>query len=178
MDIQRVLLNLHRRQLPMAVLDLRADQYVAEELITRENADCILSLIRQERGEIVVANDHADDGDEDEALAARGHRRLSASEMQELLEKRAHLMKMAGADDAPTDQFRVYTHIIQQLVGGTSPLRLMVQASAGTGKSFLLTTVYLWCIINGRTCSACAPTAAPLYEFRWSKRMRVASVHD
>ena len=40
MDIQRVLLNLHRRRLPMAVLDQRAGQYVAEELITRENADC------------------------------------------------------------------------------------------------------------------------------------------
>ena len=35
---------------------------------------------------------------------------------------------------------------------------MMVQASAGTGKSFLLTTVYLWCIVNGKKAKACAPT--------------------
>ena len=33
-----------------------------------------------------------------------------------------------------------------------------VQASAGTGKSFLLTTVYLWCIVNEKKAKACAPT--------------------
>ena len=26
------------------------------------------------------------------------------------------------------------------------------------GKSFLLTTVYLWCIVNGKKAQACAPT--------------------
>ena len=26
------------------------------------------------------------------------------------------------------------------------------------GKSFLLTTVYLWCIVNGKKAKACAPT--------------------
>ena len=33
-----------------------------------------------------------------------------------------------------------------------------VQASAGTGKSFLLTSIYLWCIVNGLSCKAAAPT--------------------
>ena len=28
----------------------------------------------------------------------------------------------------------------------------------GTGKSFLLTTVYLWCIVHGLSCKAAAPT--------------------
>ena len=32
------------------------------------------------------------------------------------------------------------------------------QASAGTGKSFLLTTVFLWCIVKGKKCKAAAPT--------------------
>ena len=53
---------------------------------------------------------------------------------------------------------RVYKYIIGQLQAGTQPLRLMVQASAGTGKSFLLTTVYLWCILNKLSCKAAAPT--------------------
>ena len=53
---------------------------------------------------------------------------------------------------------RVYKYIVGQLQAGTRPLRLMVQASAGTGKSFLLTTVYLWCILNKLSCKAAAPT--------------------
>ena len=56
-----------------------------------------------------------------------------------------------------TDQWRVYNHIVTSLRTG-APLRMMVQASAGTGKSFLLTTVYLWCIVNGKKAKACAPT--------------------
>ena len=34
----------------------------------------------------------------------------------------------------------------------------MVQASAGTGKSFLLSSVYLFCIVHGFRCKAAAPT--------------------
>ena len=35
---------------------------------------------------------------------------------------------------------------------------MMVQASAGTGKSFLLTSIYLWCVVHGMACKAAAPT--------------------
>ena len=56
-------------------------------------------------------------------------------------------------------RWRVYSHIVQKLAANDGrPLRLMVQASAGTGKSFLLTTVFLWAIINGMECRAAAPT--------------------
>ena len=37
-------------------------------------------------------------------------------------------------------------------------MRLLVQASAGTGKSFLLTTLFLWCTLQGLRVCACAPT--------------------
>ena len=52
------------------------------------------------------------------------------AEMAKELEKRESLMK-AGSS-AVTDQWRVYTHIINA-IGLGAPLRLMVQASAGTG---------------------------------------------
>ena len=52
---------------------------------------------------------------------------------------------------------RVYQYIIDCIQRGKY-LRLMVQASAGTGKSFLLTTVFLWCIVNGKKAKAAAPT--------------------
>ena len=64
---------------------------------------------------------------------------------------------MKGDATGVTDQWRVYTHIVESITAGT-PLRLLVQASAGTGKSFLLTTVYLWCIVKGKKAKACAPT--------------------
>ena len=47
--------------------------------------------------------------------------------------------------------------VLNQLSTG-APVRLMVQASAGTGKSYLLSTVYLWCIVHGLNCKAAAPT--------------------
>ena len=34
----------------------------------------------------------------------------------------------------------------------------MVQASAGTGKSFLLTTLFLWALVKNKKMTACAPT--------------------
>lgn len=56
-------------------------------------------------------------------------------------------------------RWRVYTYIVQRLAANDGrPLRLMVQASAGTGKSFLLTSVFLWAIVNGIKCRAAAPT--------------------
>ena len=41
-------------------------------------------------------------------------------------------MQAGAPDGGLTDQWRVYEHVITQLQTG-SPLRLMVQASAGTG---------------------------------------------
>ena len=35
---------------------------------------------------------------------------------------------------------------------------MLLQASAGTGKSFLLETVYIWCCVHGYSVEACAPT--------------------
>ena len=53
--------------------------------------------------------------------------------MAALLEKRIEMMKQGPAEDGGvTDQFRVFSHIIEKLQGD-EPLRLMIQASAGTG---------------------------------------------
>ena len=76
--------------------------------------------------------------------------RLSHAEMAAELRRREELLKTGSS--GVTDQWRVYTHIVNSLRLGP-PLRLMVEANAGTGKGFLLTTVYLWCIVNGSYCS-------------------------
>ena len=51
--------------------------------------------------------------------------------MEALLAKRIDQMKDGGTDDAPTDQYRAFFYIVEQLEHGNRPLRLMIQASAG-----------------------------------------------
>ena len=53
--------------------------------------------------------------------------------------------------------WQVYRYITDELRAGHR-LRLMVQASAGTGKSFLLETLYLWCLCEKLKTKAVAPT--------------------
>ena len=92
----------------------------------------VLDHIRAERGETGVVNDAAlDDKPAIDQASVSG--RLSHTQMEALLEKRIELMKTGGADITPTDQHRVFDYIIKQLEADDKPLRLMVQADAGTG---------------------------------------------
>ena len=153
LDIQRVMFNLHRKRLPLEVLKKKADEYVAEGLLSSEKARNMMLVIEQERNRVRTVNDVSDD----ENVAPRENvcSRLSHAEMANELHRREELMRSGSS--GVSDQWRVYTHIVNSLRMGT-PLRLMVQASAGTGKSFLLTSVYLWCLCNGKKAKACAPT--------------------
>ena len=135
------------------VLARKAQEYVEEGLLPPKKAKRMMSVIEQARACVRTINEISDD----EAPAERQFisTRLSHAEMAAELHRREELLKAGGS--GVTDQWRVYTHILNALRSGP-PLRLMTQASAGTGKSFLLTTVYLWCIVNGKKAKACAPT--------------------
>ena len=153
LDIERVMFNLHRKRLPLEVLKRKADDYAEEGLLSSEKARNMMSVIEQDRNSVRTINEISDD----EAPTQRDtmSTRLSRAEIAAELHRREELLKTGSS--GVTDQWRVYTHIVNSL-RLRSPLRLMVQASAGTGKSFLLTTVYLWCIVNGKKAKACAPT--------------------
>jgi len=154
LDIQRALFNLHRKRVPLEKLKVKADECVAADLLTSEKAHSIMQVIEQERDRTRTTNEVDSDGEQAEQ---REHvsSRLSPAELAAELDRREALMQVGSS--GITDQWRVYNHIVTSLRTG-APLRLMVQASAGTGKSFLLTTVYLWCIVNGKKAKACAPT--------------------
>ena len=125
------------------MLKRKADDYVEEGLLSSDKARHMMSVIEQERNCMRTVNEVSDDeAPERETNSTR----LSHAEMAAELRRREELLKTGSS--GVTDQWRVYTHIVNSLRLGP-PLRLMVQASAGTGKSFLLTTVYLWCIVNG-----------------------------
>ena len=122
-------------------------------MIQQDLAERVVRVIEQERGNSPYVNDVPADGQA--ASTSTLTTRLSPLQMEELLAKRVAMMKAGqvrddgGHDLGVTDQWRVYQHIVGAIERGEL-LRLMVQASAGTGKSFLLTTVYLWCLVHGQ----------------------------
>ena len=125
LDVQRVLYNLHRKLVPSAHLELKAEEYVEARLIDRPMADRVLRAIEQERGHDTYANEVSDElaG----GVAATFSSRLTPAQMVELLTKREAMMRTGSGE---SDQWRVYHHIIGCIERGQL-LRLMVQASAG-----------------------------------------------
>ena len=154
LDVQRALYNLHRKRVPLDTLKAKADEYVAAGLLAAGKAHNMMQVIEEERGRMRTTNEIGSDTEQPDQREQMSSR-LSHAELAAELVRRENMMQ-AGSTDI-TDQWRVYSHIVQSIRTG-APLRLMVQASAGTGKSFLLTTVFLWCIVNGKKAKACAPT--------------------
>ena len=131
-------------------------------LVDEQSAQIMVTTIEAERGGEALVNEHdgldmengfGDGGGDD----ARPLAKLNARQLEELLHERERQMRQGGPDGEETDQWRVYKEIVHALAGPTR-LRMMVQASAGTGKSFLLTSVYLWCLVKAVSCLAAAPT--------------------
>lgn len=184
--------------LPTDVLREKADKYVEAKYLTAEQAVSIIRVIEQERNFTTTAND----GVADEPASSGANRcshKLTPAQLQDLLTDREAKMR-ASKHGGVTDQWRVYKYITDSIAHGKW-LRLMVQASAGTGslvssgsftilisnregraqkgfetrfakdpdetapgKSFLLATVYLWCIVQSKKCKAAAPTGIVLMD--------------
>ena len=117
-----------RKRLPLHALQRKADEYVEEGLLSLEKSRNMMSVIEQERNSVRTINEISDDEapTQREAMSTR----LSHAELAAELKRREDLL-MTGSSGV-TDQWRVYTHIINALRLGP-PLRLMTQASAGTG---------------------------------------------
>ena len=160
LDAERCLFNLYRKGVPFETLKTKADEYAAAGLFSTDAAERVCRTIEEEKGVTRIVNEqlgeaaHAGDGGVDEGRVSS---RLSAAGLKKELELREQRMRDGSVAGSVTDQWRVYEYIVTQLSNG-APLRLMVQASAGTGKSYLLSTVYLWCIVHGFNCKAAAPT--------------------
>ncbi len=129
LDVQRVLFNLHRKSVPIEKMRERAQAYVDADLITQDVAHRIMAVILSERNHEEYLNE-AGDGppEENNNLSTK----LTHEQMQRLLEEREEMMR-ASPDGQVTDQWRVYEHVINCIQNGDY-LRLMIQASAGTGK--------------------------------------------
>ena len=116
--------------MPTQALREKADTYVAKEMISAEMANRVLQAIEQERNHSAILNDeeHAANG-EAQVESPQLSTRMSKQQMKDSLTKREAMM---AEGDGLTDQIWVYKHIIGCIERGEL-LRLMVQASAGTG---------------------------------------------
>ena len=93
-------------------------------------------------------NDGAVSDDEESGPAAPAHTslKMTKEELKVELDRRTALLREGAVEGLDADQWRVFCYIVEVLTSGNRYLRLLVQASAGTGKSFLLSTV---------ACSSC-----------------------
>ena len=82
-DYQRILYNLHRKQLPITSLKKKADLFIEEDRLTIDEADVIIQTIEGERSTQRMSNDIDDPGQAD-AAKARGRlsEQLTMKEME------------------------------------------------------------------------------------------------
>ena len=99
-----------------------------------------------------------------DAAGDPGARPMNAEELRAELTRREALLRQPPPNAGPeerareTAQWRLYRELTRVIAENTKPARILIQASAGTGKSFLLETIYLWCAVHGHGTEACAPT--------------------
>ena len=132
LDFQRVLFNLHRKGVPTAALLTKAEEFVANQDMTVPMAKTIIRTIEDERGKQRLVNESASSEAAEDEGRGRVSDRLTLDDVKAELEKRVEMMRSGVAEGCTSDQVRVYEFIVNKLESGEF-LRLMVQASAGTG---------------------------------------------
>ena len=139
LDAQRCLFNLHRRGCPTQALHEKADEFIDNGLLRAPEAASVIRTIEQERSVTRVIND-VGASDNNTSAAGRISSNLSSQELSTMLAERETKLQ-ASDNGSPTDQWRVYSEIVDGLSTGKN-LRVLCQASAGTGSFCLLTTDY------------------------------------
>ena len=106
LDAQRNVFNLHRKNVPIDVLQKTCQNYVEGGYMTSEVARRILQVIEQERGQIRLAGDASSSTDTPAGLDAPAvSPKMSVREMEAELSKREAMMR-AGGGPGDTDQWR------------------------------------------------------------------------
>ena len=137
LDVERCIYNMHKKGVPTMVIRQKIHEYVQYQHIDKGQADAILRIVEDERNASRIVGV---DGNDADCFATRGCdesvRTLTLAELRAELEDKENKMQAGGSSGDPTDQWRCYQYITSA-IAAERPLRLMVQASAGTGKSFL-----------------------------------------
>ena len=151
----------------------KLDAYIAAGDLKRTEKDECIKVLEQMCGVHRQTNLHcsATFVEPNTAAPDKENSAFTDDELRVELLKRERMMQEGAAPDGTvTDQWRAYSDAIAVLSSNEKPLRLVLQASAGTGKSFLLETLFLWCHLNGRTVWAAAPSGIAAARLRLPPR--------
>ena len=167
LDIDATLWTHARRQVPLDALKAKLQEYVDAGYIPMEKQAHYAEVFEHMQNCIRQQNVFADPNVASVQSTEQENTDMTDEELDAELQRREKLMKtLDGKEDCWTDQWRVYKEVVEQLQINGDPLRYFLQASAGTGKSFLLETLYLWCLRNGFHPEACAPTGIAAARIR------------
>ena len=120
--------------MPLAALRDKADECVAARLITVDKAQQLVRVLEAERSVFTMANEDAEDTQPSEPTLSF---KLTPDQMAAELADRERKMQTGAAAGGVTDQWRCYQYIVGCIQRGEY-LRLMVQATAGTGHYYIL----------------------------------------
>ena len=164
MDVERALYRLSKKGLALENLRAKAADYVDAGHLSQSQAAALMQHIEAERKVQREFNDAAcsaplttSDAATTGAMTTTGTVPLTRTQLQAKLTEMEENMQRGSSPGVETDQWRVYRHIVRCLEHGPY-LRIMVQASAGTGKSYLLKALCLWCLLHKLPFKAGAPT--------------------
>ena len=162
LDILTTIQRLAQRCAPREVLKQLLEEAIKDGNLAQEEIDELLEMFEKlaglDRDTNVYETETAADGGE------AGTRPMTKAELRSELDRREKLLQepppgVPREKEAEwTDQWRLYQEIVAVLEENKEPARFIIQASAGTGKSFLLETLFLWCAVHGHGPQACAPT--------------------
>ncbi len=162
LDITAALLNLAKRHVPLEELERFLESAVEEGHLRREEVDEYREMFERIAGVVREVDVFQPAGAG--AEGGTGNRPMTMDELRADLARREALLQAPPPNAGPeerereTDQWRLYREITAALAENAKPVRTVIQASAGTGKSFLLEAIYLWCVVHGHVPQACAPT--------------------
>ena len=124
--VERCLFNLHRKDVPLEKLKIKAAEYVAAHHISEERAGVTIRAIEAERNIFRIVNDASEAAPEDVLATSK----LNRAQLLSALRTREEQMKTSrtGGSSVP-DQWRIYQEIVSAIDEGRY-LRMIVQASS------------------------------------------------
>ena len=132
--------------MPLDILKEKLDAYIAAGDLQPTEKDACVQVFEQMRNIHRQTNLHggATSVGPNTTAVDEENRAFTDDELRvELLKRERMMQEGTSPDGTVTDQWRVYSEAIAVLGSNAKPLRLVLQASAGTGKSFLLETLFL-----------------------------------
>ncbi len=161
LDAEGALMRSSKQGVNLDKLRAKVAEYIELGAITREHGKDVLKQIEADRGIVGEVCDGAEGGGAEAAGAMLQREPLTKQQLRRQLEdtlaEMERNMKVTKSDDGISDQWAVFSYIVTRIDAGEW-VRLVVQADAGAGKSYVLKALSIWCLLRDLKSNACAPT--------------------